>query len=401
MAEKLKKTPVDVTLIDKHNYHTFQPLLYQVATNLLDATIVGSPIRDAIHKQDNLSFHQTAVTQLDLNKRKVFCKDMEPFSYDYLVLALGAKANFFGVKGAAENAFPLYTLADATRLKKQILTRFELVEKDPEKIDDGMINFVIIGGGPTGVEISGAMAGFIYHDLVKDYPGLPVQKSRIILIDGGPALLRMFKEKAQVYTKHKLEELGVEVKLDARVEEIFPTHIVLQSGEFIKTNTVIWAGGLQGNPLINDLGLDLAPGNRLPVGPDLMLSGYPAVFVAGDIAKITAENTDNALPQLGSVAIQSGHHIGQTIARQVAGKATKPFKYVDKGTMATIAKGAAVLQMPRGRTLTGEAAWLSWGAVHLALLGGGGQRASAVVKYGFALFTGKRSSRIILDEDAE
>jgi NADH dehydrogenase len=400
-AEELKKAAVDVTLIDRHNYHTFQPLLYQVATNLLDVDIVGRPIRDAIHKQDNLTFHQTAVTHIDLENRKVAFKDMEALSYDYLVLALGAKVNFYGVKGAAENAFPLYTLVDATRLKKQILTRFETADKDPSQIEDGALNFVIVGGGPTGVEVSGALAQFIYHDLVKDYPSLPIDKSRIILVDGGPALLRMFKEKAQVYTKRKLEELGVEVRLGWRVEEVAPTRVTFHTGKQLNTHTLIWAGGLQANPLVKDLDVPLAPGNRLPVGPDLTLSGHPEVYVAGDIAMITDGKTAETLPQLGSVAIQTGQHVADNITRQEQRKSVKPFKYLDKGTMATIAKGAAVLQMPRGRTLTGEAAWLSWGAVHLALLGGGGQRASALVKYGFALFTGRRSARIVLDEDVE
>ena len=400
-AEKLKNAAVDVTLIDKHNYHTFQPLLYQVATNLLDVGIVGKPIRDAIHKQDNLTFHQTAVTYIDLKNRRVAFEDMEALSYDYLVLALGAKVNFYGVKGAAEYAFPLYTLVDAIRLKKQILTRFETAEKDPSLIEDGALNFVIVGGGPTGVEITGALAQFIYHDLVKDYPALPVDESRIILVDGGPALLRMFKEKAQVYTKRKLEELGVEVRLGQHIKEITPASVTFHTGKELKTHTLIWAGGLQANDLVKDLDVPLTPGNRLPVGPDLALSGHPEVYIAGDIGMITDGKTAETLPQLGSVAIQAGQHVANNITRQEQGKSIKPFKYLDKGTMATIAKGAAVLQMPRGRTLTGEAAWLSWGAVHLALLGGGGQRASALVNYGFALFTGQRSARILLDEDVE
>jgi len=400
-AEKLKNSAVDVTLIDKHNYHTFQPLLYQVATNLLNADIVGSPIRDAIHEQDNLTFHQTAVTHIDLNNRSVAFEDIEPLSYDYLVLALGAKVNFFGVKGAAEHAFPLYTLADSTRLKNQILARFEMTEKDPSQIEEGALNFVIVGGGPTGVEISGALAIFVYHDLVKDYPGLDVEKTRIILVDSGPALLQMFKEKSQVYTKSKLEELGVDILLGQRVAEVSPSLITLQSGETIKAQTLVWAGGLQANPLVKELGLELAPGNRVPVGPDLALSDHPEVFVAGDIGMISDGKTAETLPQLGSVAIQTGHHAGESIAHQVDGKTIGPFKYLDKGTMATIGAGAAVMQMPGGRTLTGKAAFLSWGAVHLALLGGGGHRASALVKYGFALFSGKRSSRIVLDEEAD
>ena len=397
-AEKLKDTPVDVTLIDKHNYHTFQPLLYQVATNLLDVSIVGTPIRDALHDQDNLTFHQTAVSGINLADRQVHFEKMDSLTYDYLVLALGGKVNFFGVPGAAEHAFPLYTLMDAARLKQHILKRFEKADKDPSLIEDGALNLVIVGGGPTGVEISGALGQFIYNDLVKDYPQIPVDQARIVMVEGGPALLRMFKEKLQIYTKEKLQELGVEVQLNRHVTHVSPTRVTLDSGEEIKAHTLVWAGGLLANPLVKELEVERVRGDRLPVGPDLTLPGHPQVYVVGDIAEISAAKTAEPLPQLGSVAIQAGQHAGSSIARLVKGKSPKPFKYHDKGTMATIGPGAAVLQMPHGRTMKGKAAWLSWDVVHLALLGGGGRRASALVKYGFALFTGKRSSRIVLED---
>jgi NADH dehydrogenase len=280
---------------------------------------------------------------------------------------LGAKVNFFGVEGAAEHAFPLYTLMDAARLKQHILKRFEIADKDPSQMEDGVLNFVVVGGGPTGVEMSGALAQFIYNELVKDFPQLPVGKARVIMVEGGPALIRMFKEKLQVYTKDKLQELGVEVQLNRHVSRVSSTRVSLDSGEELKAHTLVWAGGLLAN-------------------------------VVGDIAQITAGKSAEPLPQLGSVAIQAGQHAGSTIDRLLNGKSAKPFKYHDKGTMATIGPGAAVLQMPHGRTMKGKAAWLSWGTVHLALLGGGGQRASALVKYGFALFTGKRSSRIVLED---
>ncbi len=397
-AEKLKDSPVDVTLIDEHDYHTFQPLLYQVATNLLDVATVGSPIRDAIQEQDNLAFRQTTVTGIDPGARQVHLAKMDSLSYDYLILALGAKVNFFGVEGAAKHAFPLYTLTDAARLKQQILKRFEAADKDPSQIEDGALSFVVVGGGPTGVEISGALAQFIYNDLAKDFPRLPVHEARVILVEGSPALLSMFKKKLQTYTKDKLQELGVEVQLKTHVTRLSPTRVALDSGEELKAHTLIWAGGLLANPVASDLGVELVHGNRIPVGPDLTLGNHPEVFIVGDIAQITAGKSAEALPQLGSVAMQAGQHAGSTIDRLLKGKNAKPFKYLDKGTMATIGPGAAVLQMPRGRTMKGKAAWLSWGTVHLALLGGGGNRASALVKYGFAHFTGKRSSRIVLED---
>ena len=218
------------------------------------------------------------------------------------------------------------------------------------------------------------------------------------MVDGGPALLRMFKEKLQTYTQDRLQEMGVEVQLNKHVARVSPTRVSLDNGDEIKTNTLIWAGGLLANPIVKDLDVELVRGGRIPVGPDLTLENHPEIFVVGDIAQITAGKTAEALPQLGSVAMQAGQHAGSTIDRLLKGKSAKPFKYHDKGTMATIGPGAAVLQMPHGRTMKGKAAWLSWGGVHLALLGGGGNRASALVKYGFTLFTGKRSSRIVLDD---
>jgi len=199
----------------------------------------------------------------------------------------------------------------------------------------------------------------------------------------------------------KLEDMGVEVRLGVHVAQVSPTRVTLQSGEILKAHTLVWAGGMQANPLVADLGIELVHGERIPVGPELTLKAHPEVFVVGDIAMITDGKTAETLPQLGSVAMQAGDHAGQNISRLEKGKAPKPFKYLDKGTMATIGPGAAVLQMPRGRTMKGKAAFLSWGAVHLALLGGGGSRASALVKYGTTLVSGERSSRIAVTLEDE
>lgn len=397
-AVKLRKADLDITLVDKNDYHTFQPLLYQVATSILPPSIVGEPIEQIVHDQKNLTFKQTAVTNINLKARQVQLANADQLSYDYLVLALGAKVNFFGVPGAAEHAFPLYTLDNAIQLRDHILKQFALAEKNPSQIKEGALNFVILGGGPTGVETAGALAVFIFNEISQNYPHVPVDEVQIILVDGGPALLRMFKEDLQDYTKGALQEEGVKLCLEEHLAQVAPDHVLLSSGKMIKTQTLVWAAGMQANPLVKELGLTLGPGSRIPVGAGLALEQYPEVYVGGDIAIISDKNGDEPLPQLGSVAIQSGQHIADNIKRILKGKTAKPFKYLDKGTMATISRGAAVLQMPRGRAMTGKKAWLAWGTVHLALLPDGVSRRAALKQWSKVFFSHDRLAHIDQNE---
>jgi NADH dehydrogenase len=393
-AQKLSKSDVDVVLVDKHDYHTFQPLLYQVATGLLERSAVGHPIRDLFHKQDNVRIRQDEVTAIDLDAREVSFSEVEPLSYDYLVLALGAEVNFFGVEGAAEHAFPLYTLADAVRLKDHVLERWESADRKPSLIEDGALNVVVVGGGPTGVETAGAMAELYSGVFRKDYPDVSSQQATITLIEASPEIFSMFKENLRAYTVEALEKRGVEVTTGEVVESIAPERVTLKSGTVLPAHTLVWGAGLQGNELIRSLGLDLERGNRIGVDEELRIVKHPEVYAVGDIAAITDTKTQQVLPQLGSVALQSGEHAGETIARLVAGKETKPFKYRDKGTMAAIGRGAAVVQMLGGRTMKGKKAQLAWGAVHLALLPTNEDRAKAVVDWAGAGLTHQRSGRI-------
>jgi NADH dehydrogenase len=397
-VKSLKKADVDVVLVDKHDYHTFQPLLYQLATGLLETTAVGHSLRDLVKDQDNATIHEAPVTGVDLDAKEARFEGLAPIAYDYLVLALGAEVNFFGTEGAAEHAFPMYTLPNAVKLKNHILERWEAADKDSALIEDGALTVVVVGGGPTGVETAGALAELYRANFVKDYPGIPQDKARVVLVEAGDEIFAMFKPNLREYAKDALEQRTVEVATGARVQSVSPTRVALASGEVIPAHTLVWGAGLQGNNLVHSLGIELQRGDRIAVGPDLELPGYPDVFVVGDIAAITDSKTEQVLPQLGSVALQSGEHAGDTIARRVAGKKEKPFRYRDKGTMAAIGRNAAVVQMLGGRTMKGHKAQFAWRTVHLALLPTNEDRAKAIVDWAGSELTHQRVGRISVDE---
>ncbi len=393
-AKKLAKTPVDVVVVDRHDYHTFQPLLYQLATGLLEQPAVGHSIRDLFDKQDNVRVHEDSVVSIDLDAREARFDELAPQSYDYLVLALGAEVNFFGVEGAAEHGFPLYTLPDAVRLKDHVLERWEAADRDPSLVDDGALNVVVVGGGPTGVETAGALAELYNGVFKKDYPDVAPGTAKVTLVEASPEIFSMFKPNIQEYAKEALTKRGVEVRTGEVVASVTPKRVMLKSGDEIPAHTLVWGAGLQGNELVQSLGVELERGNRLGVDEQLRLPSHPEVFVVGDVAAITDAKTEQVLPQLGSVALQSGEHVGETIRRVVGGKEAEPFKYKDKGTMAMIGRGSAVVQMLGGRTMKGAKAQLAWGTVHLALLPTNEDRAKAVVDWAGAAMTHQRTGRI-------
>ncbi len=398
-AQKLKKADADVVLVDRHDYHTFQPLLYQLATGLLETTAVGHSLRDLLSRHDNTTIHKASVSSIDLEQRRVEFEEIEPIAYDYLVFGLGAAVNFFGTAGAPDHAFPMYTLPHAVELKDHLLERWEATDRDPGLMEDGALNVVVVGGGPTGVETAGAMAELYRGDFAKDYPGVGSEDAKVILVEAGPELFGMFKPKLREYAAKALTDRGVEVKTGEAVAAVSPTRVKLKSGEEIKAHTLVWGAGLQGNPLVQSLGLELQRGNRIGVGPDLTLPDHPEVYVVGDVGAITDAKTEQVLPQLGSVALQSGEHAGESIADRIAGKEAKPFAYKDKGTMAAIGRGAAVVQFLGGRTLTGYKAQAAWGTVHLALLPTNEDRAKAVVDWAGAAFTHQRAGRITVEAE--
>ena len=398
--KKLRDADVRITIVDKRDYHTFQPLLYQVATDELGPTEVGFPIRELLHGHKNISYHQAAVKSVDLAQKQVVMDGVAAIPYDYLVLALGAVANFYHTPGADQYAFPLYTMEDAIRLKEHILKTLEAVDKNPALIDDGALNFCVVGGGPTGVELAGALVELYRAELKEDYPNLPVGDGQVLLYEHSPQLLGTFAPKLESYARKALEERGVKVHTGTGVAKIGPASIDLSTGATVKTHTTVWAAGLQANPIVSSLGVELVHGGRIPVGPDLQVKGHPGVFAIGDIAAMTDGKTGQVLPGLGATALQAGRHVGETIKCLLDGKQPEPFEYFNKGLMAQVGRGAAVVELPTGGTMTGHLAWLAWLGVHLSLLNGAEEKAGVFVDWGWNLLTHKRGKRIILsDED--
>ena len=395
VAEQLGHVPVEVTLIDRHNYHTFQPLLYQVATSLLNAEDVGAPVRGMFRHQDNVTFRMATVTGVDAAGQKIQLEDGKQIPYDYLVLAGGATVNYFNTSGAAEHAFPLYTLANAIKLRNRILERFEAADRNRALIEDGALNFVIVGAGPTGVETAGALSDLFYNLLPRDYHDLATEKARVILVEMGKEVLAPFKDNLRSYAKQELEQRRVEVRLEQAVAEVGGTFVRLKSGEEIKAHTLIWAAGVRANPLADMLGSPQGRGGRIKLNPDLSVPDHPEIFVVGDMGEVASDG--KVLPQLGSVAMQSGEHVGRQIARRLHGDPGQPFKYWDKGFMATIGRGAAVVELPNMRTLHGPLAYFAWLGVHLVLLNGMRNRIETLWNWGWSALTHDRAARIIIE----
>src|SRR5215510_4054858 len=397
--KKLRDANVRITIVDKRDYHTFQPLLYQVATDELAPTEVGFPIRELLHGKNNIAFHQAVVESVNLAGKQVVAEGLEAIHYDYLILALGAVVNYFKTPGADQHAFPLYIMDDALRLKEHVLRTFEAVDKNPALVEDGALTFCVVGGGATGVEIAGAVSELLHVELAEDYPNLPVDKAQVLLYEGSPHLLAPFVPKLQVYAQKALEERGVKVHTGTGVSKIAPDSIDLSTGATVKTQTVVWAAGLLANPIVSSLGVELVHGGRIPVGSDLQVKDHPGVFAIGDIAAMTDGKTGRLLPGLGATALQAGRHVGETIKRLLESKQPEPFKYLNKGMMAQVGRGAAVVELPTGGTMTGHLAWLAWLGVHLALLNGAEEKASVFVDWGWSFLTHRRGKRIILSDD--
>ena len=395
-ARKLAKSDeVRVSLIDKNNFHQFQPLLYQLATSELGTDDVATSLRQALHGHPNVDVKMGEVTTANPRTRTVSTKQGESYEGDFLVLAAGSQANFFGTTGAAENAFPLYAVDEAQRLRSRILTVFEDADRDPKLLERGALNFVIVGGGPTGTEMAGALAGMIRGALMDEYPDLAVKKAQVYLVDHGTSLLAAFSEKAHAYAAKTLRRKGVDIRLGTSVKAVAPDHVLLSDGTSIQTRTVVWAGGLMASPLAASTGLPQGHGGRIEVRPDLTVAGFPGVYALGDFANITGAN-GQPMPQLASVAQQCGEWTAKNILAEIAGEERTPFHYHDKGIMAMIGRDAAVAEIGKKRhELDGPIAFAAWLGVHALLMSGVRQRIEAFIDWAWTYFSKSRPIQVL------
>lgn len=400
-AKRLVGEPVDVTLVDRRSFHTFQPLLYQVATAGLSASDVAYPVRGIFQRAPNVAVRLASVTGVDLDGRLVRLDDGPPLPFDHLVLAAGATVRWFDVPGAEAHGFPLYDLADAIRLRNHVLSQFEAADADPILVERGALTFVVVGGGPTGVETAGALTELFAMVLAKDFPRLDVARARVVLLEMGGSVLSPFSDGARRHGHEELVARGVEVRLGERVTSVAPHEVTLASGEVIPARTLVWAAGVRANPLADSLGLAQAPGGRIVVGADLRVEGHPEVFVVGDMAAVPGSG-GRLLPQLAPVAKQSGRFAGAAIAGELRGRPRRRrFRYRDRGTMATIGRGAAVADLSLGVNLTGVPAWLAWLFLHLLLLAGFRNRLSVFVSWAWNYVTYDRRPRLILEAQVD
>jgi NADH:quinone reductase (non-electrogenic) len=384
---------VRVTLIDRNNYHQFQPLLYQVASSQIAPSHVAFSLRKLFRNHDDIDVKLAEVVSVDPATRTVVTADGARYTGDAVVLAAGAVPNFFGTPGAAEHAFPLYSLTDADRLRGRIIAVFEEADRDPSLIERGALNFVVVGGGPTGVETAGALADLIRDTMVVEYDDVPVSRAEIHLVDVGPALLTPFSENAHHYAARVLRRMGVELHLGVKVEEVGPGHVTLGDGSTILTRCVVWGGGNMASPLAGEVGATQGRGGRIEVRPDLTVEGLSAVYAIGDVANIPSPH--GTLPQLGSVAMQSGVWAAENLLADADGRPRTPFRYRDKGIMAMIGRGAAIAAGPRRRELRGLPAFAAWLGVHALLLTGVRNRAETFLDWGFDYFARSRGPQVL------
>lgn len=390
----LAGAPVEVTLIDRNNYHKFQPLLYQVATAGLEPDEIVHPVRDILGRRRNVRFLMGTVARVDRARREVVLAEGTAVPYDHLILAAGATTSYFGIPGAAEHAFPMKTVPEALHLRNHILRRFEHAERDDAP--EGALTFVVVGGGPTGVELAGQLAELFQRVLRKDYRHVDTARARVVLVEMLPELLASYAPSLRAYTRRALEGRGVEVRTGTRVARVTPEAVVLEGGERIPTQTLIWAAGVKASPLADAVGTPQAGGGRLQVAPDLSLPGHPEVFAVGDLCGATDADGE-AYPQLATVAVQQGRHAARQVLRRARGQATQPFRYTDPGTMATIGRSDAVAQLAGGVRLKGFVAWLMWAFLHIFKLVGFRNRVDVFLNWVYNYATYDFNARIIMD----
>jgi len=390
-----------ITLVDRRNHHTFQPLLYQVATAGLQTQDVGISLRAILRRQD-VAIRLGDVTRIDASRKTLTLSDGAELTYDRLVIAAGAITEDFGVPGVSEHTFGLKSLAEATMLRNEVLRRFEEVPAAaspdaPEPDVDGTLTFVIAGGGPTGVELAGSLAELVDLVVRRDHPSLDVAQVRILLVEARDQLLGGFSARAGRAALDGLRQRGVDVRLEVGIASVAADQVVLTNGEVVPTRLVVWAAGVAASPLAEALGVPLARGRRIPVDDHLRVVGLDDVFAVGDITSSLGPD-GRPLPQVAPVAIQQAEHVARVIIDEAAGRSTPPFRYRDKGSMATIGRASAVAELPGGIRLRGLIAWLAWLLLHLLMLAGFRNRVSVLLSWIWNYVKHDHSARLILDQ---
>ena len=392
-AKALAGKPVNVTLVDRKNHHTFQPLLYQVATAVLSPGEIASPLRRILYRAKNVEVILGEVVGFDTVARRVRLNDDAELEYDYLIVAAGARHAYFGHDEWEADAPGLKTIEDSVEIRRRILLAFEVAEREAYftgKHDP--LNFAVIGGGPTGVELAGAIADIARRAMANDFKAIDTTKARVILFEGMPRILGMFPEELSQKAQKQLEELGVEVRTNSLVTAIEPGRIKV-GDEWIETSVTLWATGVAASPLGKLLGAEVDKAGRVLIAPDLSLPGHPEIFVIGDMASLK-DVAGKPVPGLGAAAMQQGRAAAANILRDIRGEKRVGFRYKDKGSMATIGRHRAVAIFG-GWQLSGTLAWLMWAFVHVFLLIGFRNRLMVMREWAWAYFTRERSARLI------
>jgi len=395
IAKKLRKKNVDVVILDKHNYHTFQPLLYQVATGGLEADSIAFPIRKIFKGQKNLTFRVTQVEKVVPEENKLITSIGE-ITYDHLVIATGSTSNFFDQAEIQQNAMPMKSIPEALNLRSLILQNLEasLIEKDPISKKE-LLNFVVVGGGPTGVETAGALAELKKHVLKNDYSEIDINNVNIYLIEGSPELLGPMSPQAQKKSQEFLEEMGVQVYTSARVKSYDGKTIALLDGRAIPASTVIWSAGVKGVVLDGLNPECTVRGNRLKVDKINKVECYNNIYAIGDVAAMITDETPNGHPGVAPAAIQQGTLLAKNLINIIEGKPTENFKYFDKGSMATVGRNRAVVDIGKIR-FQGVFAWFTWMFVHLMTLVGFRNKIVVFVNWVWSYFSYDRGTRLII-----
>ncbi len=396
-ARALRRDDVRVTLVDQHNYHAFQPLFYQVATAGLEPAEIAHNVRDVLHDAPNVHFRLGSVTGIDLGARRVTLSDGPPLGYDMLIVATGAVTSFYGVEGAEAHSFPLKSLGDAVRLRNHTLRAFETFDVLGEAAPPGTLTFVVVGGGPTGVETAGALAELIDTPMRRDFKTFDAaEKARVLLVERGEDVLDAYPPRLRQYARRALEKRGIEVRTNAAVAHVEAGGVVLDGGTRIDTCTLVWAAGVAPSPVVGMLGVPLSKSHRVVVAPDLSVPGHPEVFVIGDAAS-ARDAEGRELPQLAPVAMQQARHVAKVLTARRHGRPGDAFRYNDRGTMATIGRNAAVADVYGRVKITGFVAWLAWAFLHLYMLIGFRNRANVFVNWIYSYFTYDRGARLLFD----